>query len=151
MASVSPSSIAVIDYRRRSMVLNWHPSDGTWTAVEQAPVLLHGIAWIQPAQPNICLYGTAGRLLLQIGADQYALAENSPRIKCVADLLSLGFRRRFIVESTTGGVLFSHGYWPGRQADFFRWLAAKAQDPDWRAACGRQWSEGVSSSTLRAG
>jgi hypothetical protein len=150
MASVSSMSIAVIDYRRRSMVLKWHASGGTWTACEELPALVHGIAWIQPSQPNICVYGQAGRLLLQIGPDQYALAENSPRIKCVADWRSLGFRRRFIVESSTGGVLFSHSYWPHRTADFLLWLATKAEDPDWRAACGRQWSEGVTSAVLRS-
>lgn len=150
MPFVTPASVAVIDYRRRSMVLKWHASGGTWTAFEEPPALVHGIAWIQPSQPNICLYGQAGRLLLQIGSDQYALAENSPSIASVADWYSLGFRRRFVVESSTAGVLFSHRYWPGRTPDFFRWLAAKAVDPDWRAACGRQWSEGVTISVLRS-
>jgi len=150
MTSVNTSGISVIDYRRRSMVLRWDAAGGTWSAFEDPPALVHGIAWIQPSQPNICIYGTAGRLLLQIGADQYALAENSPRIQCAVDLISLGFRRRFTVESTTGGVLFSLAYWPTRGADFFRWLADKARDPDWRSASGRQWSEGVASSVLRA-
>ncbi len=150
MPSVSSTSVAVIDYRRRSMVLRWLAPAGTWSAMEEPPALVHGIAWIQPSQPNICLYGQAGRLLLQIGTDQYALAENSPRIKCVPDWLTLGLRRRFIVESSTGGVLFSHAYWPGRTPDFFRWLAAKAEDPDWRMASGRQWSEGVTVAILRA-
>ena len=45
---------------------------------------------------------------------------------------SFGFRRRFTVESSTGGVLYSYAYWTSQHHDFFRWLATKAEDPDWR-------------------
>jgi hypothetical protein len=89
-------------------------------------------------------------LRLQIGPDQYSLSENSPRIKCTRGLATFGFRRRFTVESSTGGVLFSHSYWTPRAEDFFRWLTNKAQDPGWRAATGRQWSEGVPAALLRS-
>ena len=125
-------------------------SGGTWTAYDVPPSLVHGVALIRAAQPNICVYGQCGRLRLQVGPDQYALSENSPRIKCTRGLASFGLRRRFTVESSTGGVLFSHPYWTNQGEDFFRWLAARAQDPDWRAAIGRQWSEGVPAAVLRS-
>ena len=103
------------------------------------------VALIRAAQPNICVYGHGGRLRLQVGPEQFALSENSPRIKCTRGVASFGLRRRFTVESSTGGVLFCHAYWTNHQGeDFFRWLAARAQDPDWRTATGRRWTEGVS-------
>jgi hypothetical protein len=150
MAFDNAGPISVIDFRRRSMVLQWHALGGTWSAYEIPPPLVHGVALIHASQPNICVYAKEGRLRLQIGPTQYALAENSPRIKCRPGLATFGFRRRFTVESTTGGLLFSHAYWTHRSVDFFRWLAGKAEDPDWRAACGRRWSEGVASSELRS-
>jgi hypothetical protein len=64
-------------------------------------------------------------------------------------LASFGFRRRFTVKSGTGDVLFSYSYWTNQGRDFYRWLADKAADPDWRINCGRQWSDGVASATLR--
>jgi hypothetical protein len=143
-------TVSVIDFRRQSMVLQWHVLGGTWTAYDVPPSLVHGVALIRAAQPNICVYGYGGRLRLQVGPDQYALSENSPRIKCARSVASFGLRRRFIVESSTGGVLFSHAYWTNQGEDFFRWFAARAQDPDWRATIGRQWSDGVSAPVLRA-
>ena len=142
------TAIPVLDYRRRSMILQWHSLGGTWTPCEFPPSLVHGVALISPPGPNICVFGQAGRLLLQIGANQYALAENSPRINCRGGWILLGLRRRFTVRSSTGGVLYSHGYWRGQGRDFFRWFAQRAGNPDWRTACGRQWSEGVDPSTL---
>jgi hypothetical protein len=149
MASAHANTITVIDFRRHSMVLDWHAPDGTWTACDIPPVLVHGVALIRAAQPNICIYGQGGRLHLQVGSQQFALAENSPRIKCTRGLASFGFRRRFTLESSSG-VLFSHGYWSSQGDDFFRWLASKAEDPDWRATTGRRWSEGVDPLMLRS-
>ena len=149
MASDPGNSISVIDFRRRGMVLQWHALGGTWTACDTPPPVVHGIALIRAVQPNICIYGHAGRLRLQVGSDQYVLSEHSPRISCTRVLASFGFRRRFTVKSSTGGVLFSHGYWTNQQQDFFRWLAAKAEDPDWRATSGRLWSDGLAASALR--
>lgn len=143
-------SVSVIDFRRLTMVLQWHLLGGTWTAYDAPPSLVHGVALIRAAQPNICIYGLGGRLRLQVGPDQFALSENSPRIKCTRGVASFGLRRRFTVESSTGGVLYTQAYWSNQGEDFFRWLAARAQDPDWRAAAGRQWSEGVSPAALRA-
>jgi hypothetical protein len=150
MASDNAGTVSVIDFRRQSMILQWHVLGGTWTAYDMPPSLVHGVALIRAAQPNICIYGHGGRLRLQVGAEQYALTENSPRIQCTRGVASFGLRRRFTVVSSTGGVLYSHAYWTGQGDDFFRWLAIRAQDPDWRVAIGRQWSEGVSAPVLRA-
>ena len=154
MSSDGAGTVPVIDYRRQSMVLQWHVLGGTWTAYDNPPSLLHGVALIRAAQPNICVYGVSGRLRLQVGPEQFALSENSPRIKCTRGLGSFGLRRRFTVESTTGGLLFSHAYWSTRWddggEDFFRWLSDRAQDPDWRTATARRWTDGVSASALRS-
>jgi hypothetical protein len=154
MASDNSGSVSVIDFRRQSMVLQWHVLGGTWTAYDVPPSLVHGVALIRAAQPNICVYAHAGRLKLQVGPNQYPLSENSPRIKCTRGVASFGLRRRFTVDSATDGVLFSHSYWTDHWSnegeDFFRWLAARAQDPNWRAATGQRWSEGVSAPVLRA-
>ena len=151
MASANTTTISVIDFRRHSMVLQWHALAGTWTPCDTPPPLVHGIALIRASQPNICLYGQAGRLHLQVGASQYALSENSPRISCTRGLASFGFRRRFSVESSTGGLLYSYAYWTNQHQDFFHWLANKAEDPDWRVTSGRQWSEGLAAAVLRSG
>jgi hypothetical protein len=145
----NPTTIPVVDFRRQSMVLQWHALGGTWTACDLPPPLIHGIALISASGPNICVYGQGGRLRLQVGANQYALAENSPRISCTRGLASFGFRRRFTVKSSTSGVLYNHSYWTNQGRDFFRWLAEKAEDPDWRVSSGRLWSEGIASSALR--
>jgi hypothetical protein len=150
MSPDNAGTVSVVDFRRQSMVLQWHVLGGTWTAYDMPPSLVHGIALIRAAQPNICVYGHGGRLRLQVGPDQFALSENSPRIKCSRGVASFGLRRRFTVESTTGGVLFSHAYWTRQGEDFFRWFAARAQDPDWRTATGRRWTDGVSAPVLRS-
>lgn len=144
------TTISVIDFRRRGMVLQWHSLGGTWTACESPPPLVHGIALIHPTGPNICVYGQGGRLRLQVGPNAYALAENSPRLSCTRGLASFGFRRRFTLKSSAGGVLFSYSYWTHHGRDFLRWIAEKAADPDWRIASGRQWSEGVTAAALRS-
>ncbi len=150
MPSDNNGTVSVIDFRRQSMVLQWHILGGTWSAYDVPPSLVHGVALIRAGQPNICVYGQAGRLRLQVGADQYELLENSPRITCSRGLASFGFFRRFTVESG-GGVLFSQAYWTSRGEDFFRWLAARAQLKDWGAKVGRQWSDGVTAAVLRSG
>jgi hypothetical protein len=150
MAPDHAGSVPVIDFRRQSMVLQWHVLGGTWSAYDSPPALVYGVALIRPVPPNICVYGYAGRLRLQVGADHYALAENSPRIKCGRGLLGFGLRRRFTVESSTGGLLYSHSYWSSQGEDFFHWLAARAQDPEWRTSAGRLWSDGLAAPVLRA-
>jgi hypothetical protein len=131
------------------MVLQWHVQSGTWSACDNPPLLVHGVALIRASQPNICVYGQAGRLRLQIGSDQYLLTENTPRISCVRGLASLGFRRRFTVAAGGGEVLYSHTYWTSQHHDFLRWLATQAEDPDWRIVSARQWSEGLPAAALR--
>ena len=151
MSSANAGTVSVIDFRRQSMVLHWHALGGTWTACDTPPALVHGIALIRASQPNICVYGHAGRLRLQVGPQQYALAENSPRIRSTRGWASFGFRRRFTVDSSAGGVLYSYAYWTNQHHDFFRWLATKAADPDWRTTSARQWSEGLAAAALRSG
>src|SRR5258708_6469608 len=106
MAPNDSNTIRGSDSRRHSMVRHWHALGGTWTACDTPPLLVHGIALIRASQPNICVYGHAGRLRLQVGPNQYALSENSPRISCSRGLASFGFRRHFTVESSTRGVPF---------------------------------------------
>src|ERR1700680_4933101 len=103
MAHAAATSIPVIDFRRHSMALQWHALGGTWTACDIPPPLVHGVALIRASEPNICVYGQAGRLRLQVGPHQYALSENSPRISCSRGLASFGFRRRFTGGARTGG------------------------------------------------
>jgi len=150
MAPTFSPYIPVVDFRRQSMVLQWHALGGTWTACDVPPALVHGVALIRASQPNICLYGRDGALNLQIGADQYLLSDNSPRIQWSRGLASFGLRRRFTIESSDGSTLFSHAYWNSRGDDFFSWLALRAADPGWRAANGRRWSEGVQPAILRS-
>jgi hypothetical protein len=142
--------VPVIDFRRLSMVLEWHTLGGTWTAYDIPPARVHGIALIRPSQPNICLYAQGGILKLQVGPNQYPLSEQNLRIRCLRGIASFGLRRRFTVESGGGVLLYSHSYWRRGGRDFFRWLATKAADPDWRVMSGRLWSTGVGSADLRS-
>jgi hypothetical protein len=150
MGPAIPSNIPVIDFRRHSMVLQWHALEGTWTACDVPPALVHGVALIRPSQPNICLFGRDGRLLFQVGPEQYALSEDSPHVRWSRALASFGRRRHFTVESSDGGILFSHAYWTGQADDFFSWFASRAADPQWRAVTGLRWSEGVQPEVLRS-
>jgi hypothetical protein len=137
------SAIHVMDFRRRNLVLQWHALGGTWTACEYPPPQVQGVALISPTGLNICVYGQSEQLTLQIGPKQYVIEEKSPRIICRGSLLLFGLRRRFLVKSSSGQVLFSYRYWRGQNRDFFRWLAHNARNPDWRAACATQWSAGI--------
>jgi hypothetical protein len=123
---------------------------GTWTACDVPPALVHGVALIRASQPNICLYARDSKLHLQVGPEHYTLSATSPRIRWRRGLATFGLRRRFTIESTAGGVLFSHSYWTSQGDDFFAWLAARAANPQWRADNGRLWSEGVNPTVLRA-
>ncbi len=143
-------TVSVIDFRRQGLVLKWHRLGGTFTTYDEAPALVHGVALIRASQPNICIYAEAGDLLLQIGTEQYSLANNSPRVSCTRKLAGFGFRRRFSVQSSNHDLLYDHKYWTSRGQDFFHWLAAKTQDPEWRASSGKQWSEGLTPAKLRA-
>ena len=125
------------------MVLQWHSLGGTWTACDTPPALVHGIALIRAAAAEYLLYGQGGRLRLQVGPNQYALAENSPRISCTRGIASFGFRRRFTVESSTGGVLFSHSYWTNQGRGFLPLARGTRRGSRLARSCGRQWSDGV--------
>ncbi|MDP8985312.1 MAG: hypothetical protein M3N97_09745 [Pseudomonadota bacterium] len=150
MGPIISSNIAVIDFRRQSMALEWHAASGTWTACAEPPALVHGVALIRASQPNICIFGKDDRLCLQIGTEQYPLLENWPRIEWGRGWASLGFRRHFMIESSANDVLFRHTYWSGQGDGFFSWLASRAADPRWRTANGRRWSEGLEPAVLRS-
>ena len=145
-----PSSIPVIDFRRQSMVLEWNAMNGTWSPYNDPPGLVHGVALIRAAQPNICLFAREGCLHLQVGSEQYPLAENSPRIRWTRGAASLGLRRRFTLESDAGGAFFKHAYWTSQGDEFFSWLTARAADPAWRGTTANRWSEGLQPVVLRS-
>ncbi len=140
--------VPVIDFRRHSMILEWHSQSGTWSPYDVAPSLVHGVALIRVSQPNVCIYAHLNRLTLQIGPHQYPLSEQSPRIRCMP--ASFGLRRRFLVESNGGAILYSFTYWANQGPDFFSWLAACAEDPEWRSRSRRLWSAGVDAAELRS-
>jgi hypothetical protein len=149
MGSNTPDNIYVIDFRRQGMFLQWQVLRGTWVACDVPPALVHGIALIRASGPNICLFGRGGQLHLQVGPDRYSLSGDSLRIKCRRVLASLGLRKRFTVEEGTG-VLYGYSYWTGQGDDFFRWLASRTTNPEWRAANGQRWSEGVDAAVVRS-
>jgi hypothetical protein len=150
MATTLTSDIPVMDFRRQAMFLQWHAVGGTWTACDVPPTLVHGIALIRASQPNICLFGHDGVLHLQTGTDRHVLAKDAPRLRWSRGLTTLGLRRQFTLESAAGGVLFNHSYWADQGDDFFSWIARQAADPQWRAANGQRWSEGVQPAMLRS-
>jgi hypothetical protein len=119
MGPTITSNIPVIDFRRQSMVLQWNSVNGTWVAFDDPPALVHGVALIRAAKPNICLFGRDGRLHLQVGSELYSLAEDAPRLTWSRGSATFGFRRRFTVESSDGAMLLSHAYWSGHGDEFF--------------------------------
>ena len=149
MFATHPDVVTVIDFRRHSMMLEWNARGGTWTACDVPPPLVHGVALIRSVPPNICLYGRNGRLHLQIGVDQFDLADNPPRIRCTDVLMSFGLRQRFTIESASGGILFKQGFWTS-QNEFFHWLTSRVADSHWRQENGRRWSNGLEPAALRA-
>lgn len=150
MGPTSTAGIPVIDFRRQSMVLQWNSVNGTWVAFDDPPALVHGVALIRAAKPNICLFGRDGQLNLQVGSEQYSLARDAPRLTWSRGSATFGLRRRFTVESNEGATLLSHAYWNGQGDEFFSWLVARAGDLEWRAANARQWSDGVQPIVVRS-
>ena len=149
MSPTIPAGIAVIDFRRQSMVLQWIPASGTWTAYDEPPGLVYGVALIRAAQPAICLFARDGRLHLQIGTDQQVLLDHTPRVKWSRGSATFGLRRRLTVESSNGTVLSSHACWNSQGDEFFSWLVARTADHEWRTANERRWSQGVQPAVLR--
>lgn len=141
--------IAVADFRRTGMILQWHTLGGTWTALDNPPALLHGVALIRPAGPNVCVFGQGGRLMLQIGPQRHDFTAADLLVGFGRNWLLGGFRRRFWVKSASGEVLFDQRYWSAQRRDFFRWLAGQAKDPAWAQTHGRLWSAGVAAAALR--
>ena len=159
MSETFQSTVAVLDFRRRRMSVQWNIASGDWSAHEEAPALVYGLALIRPGAGNNCLYGHDGALILQIGADQHVLADTvsmdgSPTdsaisIHCNRIALSVGFRREILVQSGDGAELFRHQYWIGSDPDFFKLLADKTASMAWRLLSASSWSAGVSSALLR--
>jgi len=149
MDSAPSDGIGVVDFRRQGMFLRWQVASGTWVACDVPPALVHGIALIRAAGPNLCLFGWNDRLHLQVGREIHELAGEGLRIKCGPVLASLGLRRRFVIEDS-GRVLYRTSYWTGQNDDFCRWLAARAANPDWRLERGRSWSAGASPGAVRS-
>ena len=149
MSVPTPSRVSVLDFRRRRMAMQWNITSGEWSSHEEAPERVYGIALIRPGASNIALYGHAGALILQIGPQKFELTGAEPpiQISCGRVALSLGFRREIVI--TSSHELFRHQYWVGSRPDFFKLLAYKAASAEWRAACARSWSAGVSSPHLR--
>ena len=150
MAHALPMTVSVIDFRRQSMVLDWHLADGTWTACDVPPALVHGVALIRAAQPAFCLYGRAAQLHLQVNAQRFPLADTAPHIKYSQGLATLRLRGRFTVETVSGEPLFTQTSWAGQGDDFFEWLTARAARPEWRAAAAASWSDGMDPAELRS-
>ncbi len=145
-----PHSVAVIDYRRRGMLLAWHPASASWSGLESSPQWVHGVALIRGTPPNICLYGFEGRLILQIGTDQHVLDGRHPRVRCARSIASLGLRCRFWIEGDDGKVAYRQAFWAGERRNYFAWLAHRIADPGWCEAASREWSSGVTASVLRS-
>ena len=148
-AADATPSIAVLDFRRRGMLLGWRPADGTWTGLETPPRWVHGVALIRGTPPNICLYAAGGCLHLQIGTERHVLDAHGPAVHCARAPTSLWLRRRFWIEGEQGALAYGYTYWAGG-GDFFRWLARRAADSAWRERAAREWSSGVEAAALRA-
>jgi hypothetical protein len=149
MNSPLAATVAVIDFRRRRMVLDWNTADGSWAACDAAPAKAHGVALIRASPPNVCIYAESGRLRLQVGRDHYALAGGA-RISCERVSGTFGFRRRFTLEADDGTIRFNLSYWTTQHRDFFCWMAVRAADPGWRTTSAQRWTEGVAPAALRS-
>ncbi len=147
---MTEAAIPVIDFRRSRMTLRWHPEDGTWDAYDEAPALVHGVALIRPTGQNFCLYGHAGSLVLQAGAQQFTFAAGEPRLSCARTWSSVGLRREFRIRGGAAGEPLRYSYWAHPLPDFLVWLAARAADPQWSQETGQRWTEGLSDGALRA-
>lgn len=147
--TTTADGVPVIDFRRHGMFLLWHESRGTWSASDVPPARVHGIALIRASGPNLCLFGSGGRLQLQVGAERYPVTGDSLRVRCRPVLASLGLRRRFTVEEGSR-MVYGHSYWTGQGDDFFRWVASRTSNIAWAESHGALWSEGVDASEVRS-
>lgn len=149
MTSAAPRIITVLDFRRRRMAVRWNVDTHTATSHEEATALVHGLAFIRPSQPPICLYGMGGELHLQIGEQHMFLRPEQPRVITEPELLSAGLRRVFRIADAAGVTLHRESYWAGRGSDFFHLLAGHCASPQWRSDSARLWSDGVDPAELR--
>lgn len=130
------------------MSVRWNIGTNSWTAHEEAPALVHGIAMIRATLPSICLYGFEDQLHLQLGGEHFLLTADQPQISCSKELLSGGLRRIFTLQAV-GTALYTERYWALSGPDFFALLAHKSADPDWRSTSAKLWSAGIDSAQLR--
>jgi len=146
--TVAPA-ITVIDFRRRSMVLEWHSTTGTWTACDVPPVLVHGVALIRASQPAICLFARENRLQLQIGQERYPLSRDTPRVTWRRGWATFRLRRHFTI-CAGNSVLSMNSYWNNQGDEFFTWLTSRVAHGEWRELTARRWSDGLNPAELRA-
>lgn len=151
MSDAAPRLITVLDFRRRRMTVRWSVDNHTGTPEEESSGLVHGLAYMRPSRPPVCVFGQGGILRLQVSGHSIVLYPGEPRVSCGPQLLSAGLRRIFRIEDRTGGTLYVENYWAGKGPDFFRTLAGHCANPGWRSASALSWSDGVDSGELRQG
>ena len=142
--SDNATTISVIDFRRHSMVLQWHALGGTWTACDTPPALVHGIALIRASRTQY-LRVWSGRALAPAGRPEsirvggkFAAHQLHARLGQLR--ISPALHRR---DRAPAACCSAIPIGPIKARISYRWLADKAEDPDWRVTSGRQWSEGV--------
>lgn len=151
MSDATPRLVTVLDFRRRRMTVRWNIGAQTGTPEEEASGLVHGVAYMRPSQPPICVFGQGGNLLLQVNGRCVVLYPGEPRVRCKPQLLTLGVRREFRIVDRTGGTLYVEHYWAGSGPDFFRLLSAHCAAPGWRSDSAQSWSDGIDPAELRQG
>lgn len=146
---MTTGTVAVIDFRRRRLALQWDLASGAWVPLDEPPAIVHGVAYIRATGPNICLFASGNELKLQIDARVHPLSDPLPRISCPRSIASLGLRRRFRLATPDGTVLFRTAYWAKSRNDFFLWLATAARQPDWFRRAASRWTDGITPAELR--
>ena len=118
------ATIPVVDFRRQSMVLQWHALGGTWTACDTPPA----------AGARHCVDPRHAAQYLRLWTRRHACGCRSARTNmrwrkirresaARAAWQASAFAGASPSRSSTGGMLFSHSYWTNQAQDFFRWLA----------------------------
>ena len=151
MASDNAGTVSVIDFRRQSMVLQWHVLGGTWTAYDVPPSLVHGVALIR-ARPAEHLrvrprrpVAPAGRTEAVRAVREFAAHQMHARHRRVSAFAGASPSNRAPAACCSATRIG-----PIKARIFSAGWRRRAQDPDWRVAVGRQWSEGVAAPVLRS-
>ena len=122
-------SIPVIDFRRHSMVLEWHALGGTWTAYDTPPPLVHGVALIRPRIPTSACWARRPIAPANWSEPVRTGGKLAPHHCAAAAWRVSDLRRRFTVESSTGGVLYSYAYWTSKATISFAGSPRGRQTP----------------------